>query len=144
MDELARAGDWSRRKDLPIDRRFHWVPSANLLITIPPSNDRLVLRRLDMAKTLEQHGGDYLLVTSPATLAADAGQMFRHQIAVKSRKGSVTYVLTSGPEGMAVSPDGQVTWKVAKKDAGEEVIAILTIGDAAGQETFHTLRIRVR
>jgi hypothetical protein len=144
MDELPRAQGQNRWRDLPLDRRFFWVPSANLLITIPPSNDQLVLRRFDVAQALEQKEGDYLLVTSPSTVSAKAGQDFKHQVAVKSRKGSVTYSVSSGPDGMAISPAGEVTWRVAPKYEGEGLDVVLTIGDASGQEIFHTLRIRVR
>jgi WD40 repeat protein/S1-C subfamily serine protease len=34
--------------DFTVDKRFHLIPAARLLVTIPYSNDRLVLRRLDV------------------------------------------------------------------------------------------------
>ena len=34
--------------DYTLEKRFHFAPAARLLITIPISNDRLVLRRLDL------------------------------------------------------------------------------------------------
>jgi hypothetical protein len=34
--------------DLTLDKRFHYIPAARLLITIPASDDRLVLRHLDV------------------------------------------------------------------------------------------------
>jgi hypothetical protein len=37
--------------DFTIEKRFHFVPAAQLLITIPAENDRLVLRRLEIVKT---------------------------------------------------------------------------------------------
>jgi hypothetical protein len=33
-------------RDPWFDKRYHFVPAADLLITVPPTNDRLVLRRL--------------------------------------------------------------------------------------------------
>ena len=38
------------------------MPAARLLITIPPSNDRLVLRRLDLDRALENLPGGHLMV----------------------------------------------------------------------------------
>jgi hypothetical protein len=146
LNEMASAAGNGGGKDadLTVEKRFHLVPAANLLITIPPSNDRLVLRRLDLAEMLEQQLGDYLLATSPAFLTVEADREFEHQVEVKARKGPVTYVMNSGPEGMVVSPAGKVTWKAAPNRRGREVAAVLTIGDATGQEIFHTIRIRIR
>ena len=54
FDEMATA-DRSESflpDDFTIDKRFHFVPAARLLITIPLENDRLVLRRLDIEDAL--------------------------------------------------------------------------------------------
>jgi hypothetical protein len=37
---------------MTIDKRFHFIPAANLLITVPPTNGRLVLRRLDLDRAI--------------------------------------------------------------------------------------------
>jgi hypothetical protein len=36
------------KHDFTIDKRFHLIPEADLLITVPPTNDRLVLRKLHL------------------------------------------------------------------------------------------------
>lgn len=36
---------------LTLDKRYHLVPQAGLLITIPTDNDRLVLRQIDLKIT---------------------------------------------------------------------------------------------
>jgi S1-C subfamily serine protease len=41
------------KDDFTVDKRFHLIPAANLLITIPFTNDRLVLRRLDIRKAVD-------------------------------------------------------------------------------------------
>jgi hypothetical protein len=55
LSELADTPGEDRRpdgsriiSDFTIDKRFHLVPAAGLFITIPVSNDRLVLRRIDL------------------------------------------------------------------------------------------------
>jgi hypothetical protein len=42
------------------DRRLHLVPDAKLIITIPDSNDRLVLHRFDLLEALKKADIDYL------------------------------------------------------------------------------------
>jgi WD40 repeat protein/S1-C subfamily serine protease len=42
------------KNDFTIDKRFHLIAAAKLLITIPFANDRLVLRRLDVEKSASE------------------------------------------------------------------------------------------
>lgn len=132
------------RDDFTIDKRFHFLPDAHLLVTIPASNDRLVLRRLDLDAALHQRGDKSLLVTSPASLIAKAGSPFRHKIVVKPDRPGVTFTLSTGPDGLLVAPDGTVTWTPPNSAAGEESKAIVTVADSSGDERFHTLIIRVK
>ncbi len=59
LDEMASGASdkASGSNDFTVEKRFHLIPAANLLITIPFSNDRLVLRRLDVAATLRPTQG---------------------------------------------------------------------------------------
>jgi hypothetical protein len=104
----------------------------------------LVLRRLDIRKALDKVGGDYLVVTSPSNLHATAGKSFSHQIEALSKAGSVRCTVAQGPDGLAVSPTGTLTW-MPPKSAGRSdlVTAFITIADSTGTERFHTLRIRL-
>jgi hypothetical protein len=120
-------------------RRF-----THLLFTIPPSNDRLVLRRLDLDEALDRSGGDRLIVTSPPTLDATAGKKLVHRIVARSKKGGITYALARWPDGMSVASNGQITWTVPQALGGEDVTVVVTVGDASGEELFHTLKIRVK
>ncbi len=126
-----------------LDKRFVFVPRAQLLITIPVENDRLVLRRLNVDLALERAGGRYLFVVSPLCVAATAGQKLEHQIVARSSKGGVTCALVQGPDGMNVAPDGMVTWQVPEKLAGEDVAATIAVKDAAVQERSIVLAVRV-
>jgi hypothetical protein len=73
MDELNplwgnHDRDHWERQEPSFDQRFYWVPPAELLVTIPKSNDRLFLRRLGMPAGLAKFEGDFLYVTSPSVL----------------------------------------------------------------------------
>ena len=52
------------REAFGADRRIFLIPSAKVLITIPETNDRLVLHRFDLDAALDKSGVDYLFVMS--------------------------------------------------------------------------------
>jgi S1-C subfamily serine protease len=135
--------EWAKN-ELTLDKRFHFVPAAHLLITIPAENDRLVLRRLDLDEALDRAGRDDLIVRSPPILGAVAGQTLEHRIAARSRQGGITCTMVSGPEGLRVAPDGQLTWPVPQKLQGQDVTAVVSVKDASGQERSQTLAICVK
>jgi hypothetical protein len=146
LDEMngANHNESSIQDDFTVDKRFHFVPAANLLVTIPFTNDRIVVRRLDVRKALDKLGGDYLVVTSPSNLHATAGKSLSHQIEALSKAGDIRYTVAQGPDGLAVSPTGNLTWLPPKSAArGDVVTAVVTVADSTGTERFHTLRIRL-
>ena len=53
----AAISAWSDTGGPGLDKRFHLVPAARLLITIPHTNDKLVLRRLDIEKAIRGSRG---------------------------------------------------------------------------------------
>ena len=146
LDEISVAAkklDWLR-DNLSTEKRFHLVPAAGLLITIPPQNDRLVLRRLNVDEALERSGTSPIFVDSPLTVTATAGRKLEHQISARSRKGGITYSLAKGPDGLSVADDGKLTWLVPKAAKDKELSVVVTVGDASGQEKFVTLKIHVK
>jgi hypothetical protein len=152
-DELATIHDLDEMTDLhndrvvvdtiTLDRRFHFIPQANLLVTIPHSNDRLVLRRLDLDRAIATARKPLLVVTSPSEIGARPGQNLAHQVETRSSKGAVRIELTSGPPGLAVTPEGSMTWRVPLDRETKEYEAIVTVSDASGKQIFHTVRIKV-
>jgi S1-C subfamily serine protease len=148
LDEMADLdrNDLFITNDLTIDKRFHLVPAANLLITIPPENDRLVLRRLDLREALDRVGGDYMAVAALPTLIVTPGQKIEQTIVARSKAGGLTYTLANGPKGLSVTPEGKIVWEAPKdlehKDG--ELRAIVSVGDRSGKEVFLTLKIRVK
>jgi hypothetical protein len=133
----------SSRDSLNHDRRVHFIADANLLVTIPGTNDKLLLRRLDIDKELEKADFDYLLVTSRPPLAVKQGAEYTYPLTVKSKKGGVKFKLESGPKGMALDASGKLTWKAAGEAAGAEHDIIISVSDASKQEVYHTFKIVV-
>jgi hypothetical protein len=143
-DVSVPAEDFWIKHDFTIDKRFHLLPEAKLLITIPTSNDQLVLHRFDIEAALERAGIDYLWVTSRPPARVATGTTFTYRVAVKSRDSNVKYKLEAGPPGMAVSPAGIVTWQVPEKAGDTEVPVIVSIREASGQECFHAFTLNLR
>jgi len=128
---------------ISVEKRFHLVPAAKLLVTIPTTNDRLVLRRLDIGESLARLPVEFLFVTSPPVLTAKAGQPLRHRIDVMSKQGGVTWALDRGPKGLTVSTDGEVSWLVPRDLKSAEETAVVGISDASGRKAIHKLTIHV-
>jgi len=124
-------------------KRVHFIPDAKVLVTIPQSDDRLVLRRLDPDKALEKSDLDYLLVVSRPPAVAKKGTKFTYQLAVKSKKGGVKYKVENGPDGMKVSAGGLIEWQVPAKGGEAENTIIIGITNDAGQECLHTFTLTV-
>jgi hypothetical protein len=133
---------WDREPFGPWKRVF-FVPDAKVIAVLPPTNDQVVLYRVDPDAELEKSGQEYLFVTSQPPTAVTAGATLTYAIRVKGKGKKFTYALDSGPKGMAVSAEGVVTWAVpADAPAGEQAV-ILTVRDGMGQEVFHTFKVRV-
>jgi uncharacterized protein (TIGR03067 family) len=139
--EMPIADDPINRDRLGVDKRVHLLPDANLIITLPLTNDALVLHRFDVDAALAKSDLDYLMVTSSPPTTAVRGTMFTYQVVAKARKGGLKYRVEAGPKGMAVSAAGQLTWAVPAAGGEDTAQVILSIGDAAGQETFQTFKL---
>lgn len=137
LDEVTLDG-WTSNV-LPPDARLHFAPTAHLLVCVPSTNDRLVLRKYDLLKSFEQSGVDYLYVSSrPRTVVPGRG--FEYQIDAMSKRGGVRCKLDAGPKGLAVSEAGKVTW-AAPADFKEPEQVIVTVSDSSGQEVFHSFEL---
>jgi hypothetical protein len=130
--------------NLPTAERVHFDPSSHTLAYIPAQNDRIVWQKLDIEGAFTRLN-DPIVVLSPTFVAAVAGQDFRHQIQVRSRWGPVKYRLSSeAPPGLAVTPEGLVTWKVPGKSDGREATAVIAASDGGGHEVTSVLKILIR
>ena len=130
-------------KSLTHDQRVHLIPKANVLITIPPTNDRLVLHRFDADTALEKSNTNYIYVNSEPTRVAVKGLTYTYRMEVRSKRGGLTYQLTSGPPGMEVSPAGVVTWAVPNDFVPAQSTVAIMIRDRAGQELRYGFTIRI-
>jgi len=52
------------RNPTELDNRIWYVPDARMIVTLPMTNDRLIVHRVDLDEALEKADIDYLFVTS--------------------------------------------------------------------------------
>jgi hypothetical protein len=138
----GQAEGWTRN-DFTFDKRIVFLPQANILATVPFTNDRIVIRPFNLVSALENSGIDYLFVDSAPPLTAEKGSAYSYQLAVRSKRGGVRFKLDSGPDGMTLSPKGLLKWSIPST-AGNEAAVIINIRDGSGQEIFHTFNIALR
>ena len=146
FDELndPQETPFNRGGPLSIDKRIHFFPTANLLVTISAMREQLVLRKLDLTTALDKAGIDYLYVSSLPPATAAPGSTLSYTVEVKSKRGGMHCSLDSGPEGMTVTDDGKLHWNVpADEKVGRQGV-IITIKDASGQEILHSFNITIR
>jgi hypothetical protein len=141
--ELNAAGDRSYSYDWSV-QRVYFIPDAHLVVLLPPSNDQVVLHRLNLDEALDKSEVDYLFVQSRAPQEAQAGQTWMYKPLVKSKRGSVKIQVASGPDEMKVAADGSVTWAVPKDAPAGPANVILSVSDASGQEVFQTFPLTVK
>ncbi len=136
LDELKAASP------LRWEKRIHYYPLAGMLLTVGAEQDRFIVRRVNLVEELARSGADYLVVVSQPPMAK-AGGKFSYKLAIRAKAGGVKVSLESGPDGLTVSPDGQVSWDVPARFAAPEAKVIVAIHDDTGQEVFHTFTVMI-
>jgi hypothetical protein len=126
---------------MPFDPRIRFLPAANVLITIPVSNDRVQIRSFDLFQALEKSGENFLFVLSIPKTRARTGTLYEHSIVVKSKSGGVRFALESGPPGMKVGADGVLRWQVTEQIDAKAHPVIVTIRDGKGKDIQHSFDI---
>ena len=119
------------------------MPSANVLLTIPSANDRIVIHKIDVEAALKQSKVDYLFVTSVPVRQAAQGKEYNYRIEAKER-APAEFSLETGPEGMKLSRIGQLSWHVPSDYAEAEAAVIIAIRTPSGQKIYHSFVIKVQ
>lgn len=125
------------------EKRLHVMPGRGIVVTIPDTDDCVILQHFSLPKLLDDTGIEYLFAESVPPHFLPRGKDLSYQISVRSKRGGVTFELQSGPDGMTVSPTGLVTWRRPKQFSDKSVSVIISIKDANGQEMFHTFTMTV-
>ena len=127
--ELGNAkdnGSWTTH-DFTLDKRVYYLLSANQLITVPFSNDQVIMKEFDLKGELAESKLDHFFISSSPDRNFTPGGTYRYQIEVQTNQRKIEYTLTSAPEGMSISDKGLITWRVPKNFSNDTVDVIVSV-----------------
>lgn len=128
---------------LALAERVHYFPDANLMLTIPPSGNEVVLRDFNLITQMDRLGLDYLFADSvPPGTAARPG-IYQYDLKVRSRRGGMRFSLRQAPPGMELSKTGQLRWNVSESLAVHQARVVIDIKDDSGQSVSQGFVIRI-
>ncbi|HYH65275.1 MAG TPA: hypothetical protein VD866_11325 [Urbifossiella sp.] len=136
--DLTDVGAWGDPA-LSVADQVHVIPRAKLLVTLPPGGAALTLVPLDLDKALDESGIEYLYAEDGSHGVFRPGAVARHPVRVRSKRGGVRFEVAAGPPGVAVGPDGVVTWPVPADFDRSQVRVTLRLTDAADTSARHTV-----
>src|SRR5262249_41234187 len=131
------------RRGMSPDKRVHLIPEAQLVVHLAGQDDELVLQHYDVYDAVARAGHDYMIVTSQPPPSVRKGQTFTYPVTVRSSKVGIRFFLKSGPQGMAISETGTVTWTVPADFDDGEIEVQLSAADAGGQKVAQAFSVRV-
>ncbi len=140
IEAVTELVDWGMGRFHPMERHVFFVPDIGTLAVLSAKCDRLDLYRVELDELLKSATRDYLFVLSHPPASARNGEAYRYPLVVKSKQGGLTYKLAAAPPGMAIAPDGELTWTPATVGPADVSVAI---SDASGRETSQAFQIRV-
>jgi len=143
LGQPADNNSWSA-DDFTLDKRVLFVPQASQIVSIPFTNDRIIVQKFDLREALEKADVDYLYVTSLAPRSFRKGETYRYALEVVSRAGGVNFDLSSGPAGMKISATGILEWAVPDDFREDRVHVIVTVRNGKGQSMYESFEVRPR
>jgi hypothetical protein len=145
LDELpgfSKNQEPDRNSDqLPISDRIIVHPAAKKMIIVDSERTYLHIVPLDIVKALDDKGIDYLFVESLPITKAVPGGKYEYPIKVVSKAEKLKFTLETGPEGMTITRNGVLRWKVPRSFAIGKVDVTVTIENAAKQSALHSFSI---
>lgn len=129
------------KHDFTIDKRIYFNYDSHALVTIPFTNDSVIVQEFDLRKELKNSSLDYFFVSSTPNRICTPGKPYAYQIEVESNRKTFKFEVSSGPEKMSVSPKGKVMWNVPKDFKEESVDVIVSISDGDSLQTYDSFTI---
>lgn len=136
------SGNRSRSSDFTLDKRVIYLMQSNALITIPYSNEEILIQEFDLMKELEDSETDYFFVTSTPNLVFEPGSKWKYKLTVASKHRKFRYELLSGPTGMKISRTGEVSWTVPEDFPDKSTHVIINVSNAIDQVSYDTFTLQ--
>jgi WD40 repeat protein len=125
------------RSPFTLDKHVLFVPERGVLVLLPLSNSRIVQLPFELQEVTKS-----VRVKSSPPLRVKGGGEWKYQLVCEADHPPLTYKLARGPEGMSLSPAGQLTWRAPSGIQGVAVIMV-TIMDAKGQVVNHEFTVTI-
>lgn len=136
LPEFSQRHEWNTSNP-----RVRYCPSFRRIAVLPVTNDRIVLRRLDVVEEFQRQ--DRVTVYSKPPASAERGELYDYQVEAVSQAGNIQYALESAPPDMKIDQAGRLTWRCPKAQTSASVPVVISVRDAAGHEAFHSFTISV-
>ncbi len=128
---------------LTVDKRVTYIPQAGQVVTIPFSNDRLIVTPFNLRDALKKVDFEYLFISSSPSWACQRGKDFSYQITIESNSDDAHVELSAAPDGMALSKTGLLSWRVPENMKERSVFVILT-ARTGSRTTLQAFQLVVR
>jgi hypothetical protein len=125
---------------LTLDKRLLFAPADGFLLFLPPPGNKVIRRPFNFKQFLDSTEKDYLLVKNQAPLQGRAGQSWRYAIDALAKYEPVSFRLETAPEGMTLSHDGVLDWKIPAGIEGTAKVDV-SIRDSRSTTIHHKFNI---
>jgi hypothetical protein len=138
--ETRAFGDRFYSRDLA--RWIVFAPHRGFVAWMNPITRDIEQVSIDLAGVLLEPKVPQLIITSAAPMI-ELGESWNYAITTLTNGGELKYELIDPPRGAKVSPNGNVSWRVPRKLAGDTVRIALMVTAKDGQVASETLEFRV-
>lgn len=125
-----------------LDKRLYLDVEAGILVSIPFSDDKVLVQPFDLHAELKKTATDYLVATAPKNTMFEPGGIYQNKIQVETNRPNIGYRLLSGPKGMEISPTGVLVWKVPRLYQPNIVDVILSITSDGNHQTYVAFKLK--
>ena len=125
-----------------LDKRLYLDVEAGILVSIPFSDDKVLVQPFDLHAELKKTATDYLVATAPKKTMFEPGGIYQNKIQVETNRPNIGYRLLSGPKGMEISPTGVLVWKVPGLYQPNIVDVILSITSDGNHQTYVAFKLK--
>ncbi len=124
--------------------RANYYPQYSSLVYFPDSNDQVLFRDLTLEVTpAVLPVKPYVNIISKPESVTLVGTIFRYSMESLSHSNDFHYELVSGPDGMAVSPNGEVRWDVKSRPiSGKVSVAVAVKVDGVSDTQRFDLEVK--
>ncbi|MCA9004858.1 MAG: hypothetical protein KDA70_06245, partial [Planctomycetaceae bacterium] len=140
----SRYDDVDFNPEFSLDKRLIYIPQADLLLTFPYTNDRILISPIQLQSELKKRGTDYLYISSLPPKHFQKGGKFEYQLQVESSSSQVQVELSAAPAGMKLTDHKTLVWEVPNHFAEAEVFVVITATAEGDLKTFQSFRLEVQ